>query len=324
MIRNLYLKNSLLAFLLILSVAAVLLLRNRSPFGRDQTSFAAEPAEGITRIEISSGEKNLLLEKKGEKWLVNGKHEARSSGISFIGHTVTGIRIKSPVSPGLFEELISEQKTEPLKVRIYENRKLLSSFLVYKTNSNIYGNIMKINERSKPFIVHLPGFEGDIGSVFSTSELYWLPFTLFRLLPSEIESVEFENISDPQSSFSIQRQNNLFVLSGELNYEAAWDTSRVRRYISYFTQVPFENWAFDLDEEERRKILKREPICNISVRETTGARLKLTLWEMTDQATGLNDSDRLWGKTDNREELFILRYFDIDPLLKKISYFYPE
>ncbi|MBN1108363.1 MAG: hypothetical protein JXA55_06315, partial [Bacteroidales bacterium] len=159
---------------------------------------------------------------------------------------------------------------------------------------------------------------------FSTSELYWLPFTLFRLLPSEIESVEFENISDPQSSFSIQRQNNLFVLSGELNYEAAWDTSRVRRYISYFTQVPFENWAFDLDEEERRKILKREPICNISVRETTGARLKLTLWEMTDQATGLNDSDRLWGKTDNREELFILRYFDIDPLLKKISYFYPE
>jgi hypothetical protein len=36
------------------------------------------------------------------------------------------------------------------------------------------------------------------------------------------------------------------------------------------------------------------------------------------------DSDRLFGKTQNNDELFIIRYFDIDPLLKKRSYFFPE
>ena len=36
------------------------------------------------------------------------------------------------------------------------------------------------------------------------------------------------------------------------------------------------------------------------------------------------DSDRLLGKTDESNELFIMRYFDIDPLIKKRSYFFPQ
>ena len=35
------------------------------------------------------------------------------------------------------------------------------------------------------------------------------------------------------------------------------------------------------------------------------------------------DSDRLLGKTEEQDELFIMRYFDIDPLIKKRSYFFP-
>ncbi len=45
---------------------------------------------------------------------------------------------------------------------------------------------MKIKERSKPFIVYLPGYETNIGSLFTVNELYWKPFTIFKPLPSEI------------------------------------------------------------------------------------------------------------------------------------------
>jgi hypothetical protein len=34
------------------------------------------------------------------------------------------------------------------------------------------------------------------------------------------------------------------------------------------------------------------------------------------------DSDRLLGKTDEKDQLFIIRYFDIDPLIKKRDYFF--
>ncbi len=84
-------------------------------------------------------------------------------------------------------KLVSK-KVKPVRVRVFENNKLLASFLVYKTGSNMYGNIMKIKEKSKPFIVYVPGYEGDIGSGFTMNELFWLPYTIFNLLPSEISS----------------------------------------------------------------------------------------------------------------------------------------
>ena len=86
---------------------------------------------------------------------------------------------------------ISDKGIEPVKVKVYEKRKLIKSFLVYKTPSNSYGNIMKIREGSKPFIVYVPGYEGDIGSAFTLNELFWQPYTVFNLLPSEIAISKF-------------------------------------------------------------------------------------------------------------------------------------
>ncbi len=59
------------------------------------------------------------------------------------------MEIKSPVSPDLFRSEITEKGIEPVKIRVYGERKLLKSLLVYKTRSNRYGNIMKIQGEVK-------------------------------------------------------------------------------------------------------------------------------------------------------------------------------
>jgi hypothetical protein len=317
-------RNISLAVLLIAVLIMVLIFRSRTPFGKSEASFTSEPKKEITRIEFSGEGKTLLLEKEEKVWMVNGKHEARPGGITFIERILTGIKIKSPVSPDFFDEQIVKNNIEPVRVRVFEKNKLISSFLVYKTRSNKYGNIMKITGRSKPFIVYVPGYEGDIGSGFTMNELFWVPFTVFNLLPSEISSVTCENLSDPGSSFTITGKNNIYTLSDSNTSFTGWDTSRVRRYISYFTLIPFESWALDLPETESGKIKSGSPLYRISLVKSDGIRIVLTLWEKTIKETGEKDSDRLWGKTDDREDLFIMRYFDIDPLLKKRSYFFTE
>jgi hypothetical protein len=50
----------------------------------------------------------------------------------------------------------------------------------------------------------------------------------------------------------------------------------------------------------------------------------LTLWARIDDKTGKPDTDRLWGKTSDRDMLFVMRYFDIDPVLKKKAYFFAQ
>jgi hypothetical protein len=319
---NIALRNTLISIILAVALVLVILLRDKSPYGKNQSSFASLPKKEITGIEFTDGEKKLMLSKEGEGWLVNGTNEARKSAVLFIIRVLTEMTIKSPVSPEMLNTEITEKGISPVNVSVFENGRLINSFLVYKTGSNPYGNMMKMRERSKPFIVYVPGYEADIGSAFITSELFWRPFTIFNLLPSEISSITLESYSDPASSFSIICKDGTFTFSDTEKYLAGWDSSRIKRYVSYFTWVPFESWAFDIPDYQKERIKSQNPLYRISVKKTSGNEVNLTMWERSDTDTGVRDSDRLLGKTDAVDEFFIIRYFDIDPLLKKRSYFY--
>src|SRR5664279_5650420 len=61
---------------IIIGLFLLILFSRRSPFGKNNSSFGSEPKEDITRIEFSENGKRLILQKKGEGWLVNGKSEA--------------------------------------------------------------------------------------------------------------------------------------------------------------------------------------------------------------------------------------------------------
>lgn len=308
-----------------LLILVIYLFRERSPFGRGNTSFAVEPKTEITQIEFTEGKNRLTLVKAGEDWVVNKDFKTRKTSILFILKILTEMEIKSPVTPELFKKEIIENGIDPVRVKIFEKGKIIKSFLVYKTASNRYGNIMKMNENSKPFIVFVPGNEAEIGSAFTMNELFWQPYTLFTLLPSDIFSVALENMADTGSSFMITNENRRFRLYGSQGELTGWDTSRLIRYVSYFTHVPFESWAFNLSDNEKKGIENEEPLFKISVVTAEGERKVVRLWQRTSIVNNVKklDTDRLWAKTEGVAEIFIIRYIDIDPLLKKRSYFYP-
>jgi hypothetical protein len=309
-----------------LALAALIILRDRKPFGGSNTSFAAQPVEEITRIEFSTDDRTVTLSDEGEDWLVNGRLPARRSSILFIKRILTEMQIKSPVSGDLFNSEITERGIKPVVVRVYERNKLLKSFLVYKTPSNQYGNIMKLKAGSMPFIVSVPGSEAEIGSAFTVNENFWQLYTVFSLLPREIHSVTFENLSDTASSFMIKFAGGIPSFSGNDRQLSGWDTSRVMRYISYFAQVPFESWATDMSEEEKASVLKDQPLYRITVLTTEGNRSMVNLWKrsITGQDSITEDTDRMWARKNEEGDFFIVKYADIDPLIKKRSYFLPE
>lgn len=316
--------------LVVLGAAAVLfvaflMLRDRKPFGGSNTSFSVNPVNGITRIEFREGGKILTLGEAGDEWLVNGVQPARRSSILFIKRILTEMQIKSPVSGDLFNSEITEKGVEPVAVRVFERNKLLKSFLVYRTASNQYGNIMKLKPSSMPFIVSVPGSEAEIGSAFTVNENFWQPYTVFSLMPHEIYSVTFENLTDTSSSFMIRLAEGIPSFFGNEKQLSGWDTSRVARYLSYFTHVPFESWATDISEEEKASILKENPLYRITVLTAEGERSVVSLWKrsINEQDSVREDTDRMWARKNDGRDFFIVKYADMDPLIKKRSYFLP-
>lgn len=88
--------------------------------------------------------------------------------------------------------------------------------------------------------------------------------------------------------------------------------------------IPFESWDFDLNSEAKEKLKNQEPLYRITVTRENGEKISLTLWERItyDQGGEKKDTDRLWAKMSAKDEIFIIRYLDIDPILKKRSYFF--
>ena len=315
-------------FLIFIAAGALFLFlfKGRTPFGKNNSSFSVDPEAEITRIDFFQRDKKLSLEKSGEIWLVNKKDEARKNAVLFILRTLKEIKIKSPVSTEIFDNEIIKKQIDPVKVIIYKKRKVVKSFFVYKTGSNIYGNIMKLKASSKPFIVCIPGYEDNIGSHFVVNELFWKPYMVFNLLPSRIASVKLENNTDPSSSFLINCDNELFSLSDLKRDISGWDTLKVKRYFTYYTAIPFETWVFDLPADEMKRIESDLPLYRITVKQSNGEEIILTVWEKWNSVNGekKKDTDRVWAKTNSADEIFVMRYFDLDPILKKRSYFFSE
>jgi hypothetical protein len=315
-----------LRYVVVLIVGLFLIFQifgEHTPFGKKNSDFAVTPGTDITGIDLMKGGKKVSIRLSGNEWMVNRTREARKTAVMFLIKTLREIKIKSPVSDVVFRSEVVDNKTEPVRVVVYDGRRPVKIFYVYQTPSNKYGNIMRMRPSSLPFIVYMPGYEDNIGSHFVTDELFWLPFSVFTLLPSQIESVELQNYKDPSASFNIVRTSDHFSVYENNQPVNGFDSLRIKRYISYFTSVSFESWALNLSENERHQIESSSPMYRINVKTNDGRFEKLTIWErFTDPVKGEKDTDRVWAEKNDGKGIFVLRYFDLDPILKNKSYFF--
>lgn len=314
----------LFTILLILLAIAAIIAGSRGSFSRRSVSFAVEEEREITRIVMSrEGEESIILERNGTDWILNGKENARTSAVNLLLRTVRRMEIKSPVSEEMFEREIMDNDIEPVEVKVWSGRRLLTSFLLYSTKSNSYGNIMKRGKRSPAFILSVPGYRWHIGSHFNMDERYWLPFNIFSLNPVDIQSVELLYRDNPDDSFLI---TNPYISTGDMPDHLYWvenpDTTTLQRYFSYFIWVPMESYILDMPQEEVQSVTESPPFVTITVTSVDGSKEELLLWERSlPGEEGTVDTYRVLGMTAERQQLFVARYYDLDPVLRKRSYF---
>lgn len=311
--------------ILLTLAAGVYLVNRKGAFSSRNTSFAAPDGARITRIELKKEGEVISLLKSDEGWRVNGNSEARSSAVAFLVQTLTEVSVKSPVSDELFMEAVTSPGVKPIRVKAWAGGRLVCSFMLYRTDANKYGNISVKRAGSKPFIISVPGYEGDIGVSFTMREEFWKPFTVFNEVPSAILSASVDYPARPADSFTAA--NPMYV---DQSIPAAdtlkFNPEAVRRFLSYFTRVPFESWEVSLNEAIADSIITSVPLAVIKVTLKGGSTKTLRIWEKftITGGTRIEDTDRAWGALDGGSKLFILRYFDIDPILRRRGNFFQD
>jgi hypothetical protein len=315
-------KRLVIIILIIIIVIVLFIIGRHEPFGADNSVFFVENTDRISRISISDDNKSVSLVRDPDGWYIDDKYEASPQAIEFMLRILGDIRIKSPVSEKIYDELL-QNNTREIEVKIFNNRNIIQSFYIYMNNEVEYPGIMQKSKKTKPFIMQIPGYETDPCSYFVPDRRYWMPNVVFGLNPVHISRVHFNYFTKPDSSFSLINDGSGIAFSSESYNNERIDTMAAGRYLSYFTYVPFDNWIYDISISGKDSITESKPYFSLDVITDEPDTIKLITWKMMIKKGGMmvEDTDRLLGSLNGGEDLFVIRYYDLDPLIKEPSYF---
>lgn len=322
--RHNFYKKIVGAVLVALTLIALLLISRRQPFGAGNSMLYVEDSDPVTGIIISDSDGEVELERQGQKWLVNGHKETRKNALRLLLDIIEDMRIKSPVSDERFESLVSDTGTNETRVNIYEGKRQLRSFSIFINDSIDFPGVMKKNRSNKAFTMHLPGYDLDPGSYFVAEEKFWLPYNIFSFHPEELRVLKLSYPGLQDSSFIIRQGKGSVEFFNEHYNEDAIDSLTLNRYLSYFAYVPFSKWLNDEKGEIADSLIQtNSPYFDLEIITTGNDTLKLLAWKKLLKANNgaREDTDRLWGSMNGGRDIFVMRYYDIDPVIKFPSYF---
>lgn len=317
------LRNITVIIVILVLAVIILIIGRRSPFGTRNSEFHVDNTEKVSRIVINGEKQSVDLQRTDRGWTVNGKHYARPSAIETVLRVIGQMRIKSPVSSAIFQRVRGDDPAPLIEVQIFAARRQIQSFRIYQDNASSHGGIIQKRKDSKPFYVHVPGYDPDPCSHFVVDEKYWMPYTVFNISPEEIGRIDLRYFSREDSSFSIVIRDRDILFSNAVYEGAELDTAAIGRYFSYFTYVPFERWVHGNLSSAGRLFTGIRPYFRLDVFNDDADTLSLMTWTMMKKQGGsaTEDTDRLLGSTNGGDDMFIIKYYDLDPLIKGPSYF---
>ena len=335
-------KNTLIiiGFAIVLAVVAYYFTAStgRSTVRQELKDFAVEDTASVTKIFLANktGTHSTLVKQPDGTWMVNNKFKARPDAINHLLTTIQKLEVSSPVSTSGESNVIKNLATQGTKVEIYQNNKHDKPAKVYYVGGptqNQLGTFMILENSSKPFIMHIPGFNGYLTSRYFTSENEWRSRELLTFDRDDITSVELQNFIIPENSYKIINKSDageehLFELhNSNGKMLAPYDTLKIATYLTFFENVQFEGFDTSVKEETKDSIINAGPNFILTITGKDGASKKITMYNMPitkrssvqedrDGNPLTIDRDRFYGLIDGEKDFVVLQYFVFEKILR--------
>ena len=301
------------------------------------SNFAVEDTASITKIYIvdKTGE-NVTLERKKGYWEVNKKYRTRKDAIEMLLKTIKDVEVKAPVSKAAMETQIKHLAVKSAKVEIYTGgNKPSKTYYVGGATDDNQGTYMLIENSTKPYIVHVPGFFGYLSTRYFTEERLWRRSWIFKSSYDKIASVSVNYPKDETKSFTaINLGNNKFELYRNIDQEKItnFDTLQVKLFIGNFMSIGYEAPILDMKPEKMDSLVHVAPEKTFTVKLVDNTERTLMLY-LIDVEEGRADSfgnlidydpDRMYGYYDDFKELVTVQTLSLNPVTKEINDFLPK
>ncbi|MFM2226056.1 MAG: hypothetical protein RJA07_2258 [Bacteroidota bacterium] len=176
----------------------------------DDTNFAVSDTASIQKIFIADkANHKIILIREKNNWKVNGKYIVRNDAISLLLQGIHDIHVNRPVSIKEHNGVVKEMASTGIKVKIFgKNDELLNAYYIGSIAKDYQGNYFLKEGSEQPYLVEIPGFEGEVSVRYIVDELDWRTKNITQIKPADIKTVSviyFDERKD--ESFSIAPLN---------------------------------------------------------------------------------------------------------------------
>lgn len=345
-------KTNVVYLILILAalVAAVLVWNNRylTTLEGESADFAVRDTASVSRVFIANMDANeVLIERKGNQWLLNGEHKAQQRKVDQLLETMYKIRVRNPVPLASHDQVVARMASLGIKVEVYQqvyrinlfeqiklfrHEKLTKVYYVGDVTKDNLGTYMLKEGADQAFVTYIPGFRGFVMTRYTPVEDDWRNHVIFNDKLADIKSVELEFNEQPNMSFLIENTGkHSYKLTRTVDqFEVPYDTLRVLNLLTSFDDVRFEAILTNILPRTRQDSIINSPFLHrFTLTTHSGETTQLTTYtkKMLVSHLGLSeedadlDKDRMYGLLDNGKDLVLLQYFTFEKLLRPVIYY---
>ena len=335
---------------LLVVIAGLLIWNNHyiSTNRGEDSDFQVWDTASVTKIYLADRkERESLLERKPQGWVLNGTYKAHPKQVQYLLTTLYKIRIKMPVSKASHDNIVKQLASQSTKVEIYQNvprinlfnkvkmfyhEKRTKVFYVGDATMDSSGTFMLKEGADKAYIVYIPSFRGFITTRFTANPDDWRDHTVFHENMADVQSVTIDFNEDPEGSFRIENigrhQYKLTRLCD--NKDLPYDTLKVINFISSFGDLRFEALFTNTLPQERIDSITSSPyVHHIVVTGKNGKTQdmktfkKLVMNGVTDMGGeyGDVDHDRMYALIEGGKDFVLIQNYVFDKVLHDVRYF---
>ena len=319
-------RNRLYLTILVVLTALSLYLflsRRSGTYPPPMHEFAVRDTGMVESVMISAARQQVNLSRKSGTWKVNGM-PARKESILSLQVLISRLEVDAPVSTSIKDRIRTQLAEEGRKVMIGMADGSSKSYSLYYDSLSDF-TFMMIEGSGIPFRVRVRGYrQTNLAELFVTGSRYWRDNLIFQHSPEDISSVFLQNNANTGMSFHLARNKEgaFEVASGIV--PGSWTPARVDKvsqYLGYFYNVRFESF---MDSSRDTLQHSENPDFVLTLELISGERSTLNLfviYHITEHGEMQADYDRLYAQFGRAKEWVVLKYIEIDPIMKEYNYF---
>jgi hypothetical protein len=308
-------------FIVVMAVFVVLVIRRNGNWQQRSIGFVPPDVSSIDSVRVTCQKASLILGKSGEDWKINHHEPAKKEKVELLLSSLQRIEIVSPTARMIRDAISDSLLLHGKHISIFSGGKLVRSMYVYYDSLHIPGTYMMLERSKDPFMVKLKGYETvNIENLFSPVRNNWIDHSLFGYNPEQLAFISVFYPGAPDASFTIDIGKVKVTLSNKNGIvdETKINMQEIKDYLHFFGKI-----SYIIPVESSGPFMEDNPFAMLLIRDINQDQFQLNAFRkyISGQNRKEFDSNLCFAVLNRDRDTILLRYTDIDPLLRHLDDF---